>query len=137
MAPTDKDLGVRKILYQEAQSNGRALIDLRFKHFATFTVMLGLIGALAYKVADLNQFRHLVLLGGALITALFWALDARTAALHREELAKAFEFEAEFSPRRQVAPYAMLSAGSVTNLIFATIFLGWALLMVFSFPALL
>lgn len=68
--------------FKEARADARAYMDLRFKHFTTFAVILG-IAAVAVSRPELDGVR--AGLAGLMltVTALFWSIDARTAQYHR------------------------------------------------------
>jgi hypothetical protein len=62
--------------YTEARADARAFIDLRFKHFTTFAVLLG-IGALAASRSELQQERPGIAAVMLVMTLLFRSIDGR------------------------------------------------------------
>jgi hypothetical protein len=122
-------------VYKEFSSNARAYMDLKFKHFATFSVLTTFLGTAAYqnKSAPGAVFGISVL--GVTESILFWILEHRTGQYLRYFLKQTKAFEARFIPlhlRGELVPPVpsprLLGASRVTNLIFAIILVAWLLL---------
>ena len=72
-----------KEIYAQHSWNMRAYMTLRFRHFATFTIVQGGLIALAYRAPNLELFRAEILGLGVLMVKLFWLLDYRTGQFLR------------------------------------------------------
>ena len=126
------NVNIREI-YKEFNNNMRAFIVLRFRHFATFAVIMVFISTAAFRTERLESFTIAILLFGILVTILFWSLDYRTGEYLKYYAKSARSLEQEFirrEPRLDASIVdpprpRILSASTVTNLIFTMILVGW------------
>jgi hypothetical protein len=118
--------------FSQASQNARAYMDLRFKHFGTFVVLVGLFGTATFQVAALTAIRPLLASVSLIITALFWLLDFRTSQHLADELHRIRAFKQLLRvpstnvPRHRV----LLRASNATNLIFLSVFVMWTLILI-------
>jgi len=70
-------------------------MDLRFKHFGTFVVVVGLLAA-AFQMQSLSAIRTSVAGIAIVLTVLFWLLDYRTSQNHRDEVERIHAFQKEW-----------------------------------------
>jgi transcriptional regulator with XRE-family HTH domain len=129
---------VREVFVQSSW-NTRAFMLLRFRHFATFSVILAFIGTGAFRVEAVADFKGYILIFGVLMTIAFWILDFRTGEylsyharrmgiLEKKMLDRFEDLNLPSPPRPK-----LLSASMVTNIIFLLILLGWLSFTVIQF----
>lgn len=112
---------------RQAGESQRAYMDLRYKHFSTFVVVTTLLGVAAFQVDQLAGLRWLPALLAAVITALFWKLDSRTAAYQRAASERVAEIEESMAvPSHLPSPKkSRFGASKVTNALFALMLVWW------------
>jgi transcriptional regulator with XRE-family HTH domain len=127
-------------LYTQSNFNMRAFMTLKFRHFATFTVVLALMTAGAYRTEGLSALRGYVLIFASLVTLAFWLLDRRTGEYLSAYARRAALFEGELvrcaitgDHTRYVVRRRLLSSTAITNIIFIMIFIAWLSLTAFEF----
>jgi hypothetical protein len=115
-----------------ACDTSHALMDLRFKHFGTFAVIVGLLAA-SFGIEGLVDARNVVAGFAVVLTILFWLLDYRTNQLFKESMEAVKHFEAllKVPQCKHVSRKVILGASKVTNLIFLSILIAWLLLVVY------
>lgn len=115
--------------YRQACVNARMFVDLRFKHFTTFMVITGLLGAAAFNVPGLNARRIEIIFLAHVVTVLFWFLDFRTSQLWRHEFEKVRTFERALNEGfHLILPppeKSRLKASTATSLLFCVILISW------------
>lgn len=124
-----KRLDVVMEFYRQALSSMRMFVDLRFKHFTTFMVRTGLIGAAAFNVSAVSAWRPAIIGISIAVVILFWVIDARTAQYTRQELARAQTFERALNegvclllpPEEPVR----IRSSTATNLLFGLLLISW------------
>lgn len=81
--------------YQEACNHARSYMDLRFKHFGTFIVIITILsgGVIKFPTEWEKSFCSLIAL---IITILFWTLDSRTAQYLAKYWNDVFKIEGYF-----------------------------------------
>lgn len=127
---------VREV-YKQASNNMRAFVVLRFRHFATFSVIMAFVTTAVFQIPELATFKVIVTLFGVVVTVLFWALDYRTAEYLKYHARVAFQLEAIYFRREKRIDISHIerpkpryfSATAITNLIFLLILIGWGGLM--------
>ena len=129
--PSDSSEDTLRECFVQSSETARAYMDLRFKHFGTFIVLIGLLGAAAFQLESLAGVRQSVAGVGLALTLLFWLLDFRTSQYLADELHRIRTFKrllrvpATGCPRRTV----LLRASHTTNLIFFVIAVTWVMIL--------
>lgn len=129
VASSDDNSGSLIALHDIENRTFLAYMDLKFKHFVTYTTLSGFMLAGAFTVADLSEWKSVVGLAGLVVTVLFWVLDERTGSYlqshlrryqaHRENLlGKHLETTALPAPRA-------FTSTRVTRMLFVFVGLGW------------
>jgi hypothetical protein len=121
--------------YQQACNHARAYMDLRFKHFGTFVVIVTLLtgGVLKFPNEWEKAFCSII---GLLVSFLFWTLDLRTGqylAKHWNDVYKLENyFRSEITKLCAVVPTSerpkrikIFRASMITNYLFALFTLMW------------
>lgn len=115
--------------YRQAALNMRMYVDLRFKHFTTFMVISGLLGAAAFNVPALQEYRLFIQTIAIVVTLLFWFIDFRTSQYWRHEIVKIGVFEKALNEGAHLIlppPVKVRVRSSfATNLLFALLFSVW------------
>lgn len=115
--------------YRQAALNMRMFVDLRFKHFTTFMVISGLLGAASFNVPALQEYRPFIQTVAIVVTLLFWLIDFRTSQYWRHELAKIGVFEKALNEGvHLILPPPVkvrLRSSFATNLLFALLLSVW------------
>jgi hypothetical protein len=133
------DLSNIREVYKEFANKARAYMDLRFKHFATFSVLTTFLGTAAYQNRSLEHVLPAIMALGLTVCILFWVLDHRTAQYLRYYSRQTQVFEDKFIPhlrlREELMPKMptprIVGASAITNVIFAVILVAWTLLLLF------
>ncbi|MEQ8402672.1 MAG: hypothetical protein RIE24_07960 [Silicimonas sp.] len=130
MPATIESDDVREV-YVQSSWNMRAFMLLRFRHFATFSVILAFIATGAFRVDEVSDFRGYILIFGVLITIAFWILDFRTGEYLSFHARRMSMLESKMLKRFDDVKLPehpqprLLSASTVTNIIFLLILFGW------------
>ena len=127
-------------VYKEFGNNARSYMDLKFKHFATFSVLTTFLGTAAYQNRSIEQIVHVVAVLGLVASSLFWILDHRTGQYLKYYWKQTRSLEERFIPdlitRDQllprIPPARIAGASAITNIIFTVITLAWAGLLITS-----
>ena len=122
---------LRELLIQ-SHENSRALMDLRFKHFTTFLVLIALLGTVVFQIEDLKGIRVILAWVATSLSVLFWLLDHRTSQLYRIETNKASQYES-FLKAPKISPPVIpktISASKLTNIIFLIVVLPWIIIAI-------
>lgn len=123
--------------YRQTCLNMRMFVDLRFKHFTTFMVITGFLGAAAFNVPALAAWRPVTTLLAIVVTVLFWLIDARTLQYWRQEFGRVQVYERALNegvllvlppPER-----TRLRSSTATNLLFAVIVAAWTVSLIAHF----
>lgn len=132
----DGDLDAANIreIYKEFGNNARAYMDLKFKHFATFSVLTTFLGTAVYQNRGLEHAVEAVSSLGFVAAILFWILDHRTGQYLRYYIGQARKFEERLIPSLTIRndlipriPSARIAGASrITNVIFTVIIVAWA-----------
>ncbi|MCH9020005.1 MAG: OmpA family protein [Proteobacteria bacterium] len=106
-------------------------MTLRFRHFATFAIIMAFVAGGAYNVEELRNYRILILLFGVLSTVLFWFLDYRTSEYLRFHIEQSNKIKEQLLKSEHISKpkFGILTASMATNLIFGTILFGWSVLI--------
>lgn len=119
--------------YKQNSNNVRAFMVLRFRHFATFAVIMAFVTTGVLQFDEIVGYEEFAIGFGILMTLLFWNLDHRTSEYMKAHIKIVTIIEKEYFRREKrlkgvdsAAPKARwLSASTTTNLIFFSILIGW------------
>lgn len=127
----NEELEVLLESYRQASEYVRAYMDLRFKHFTSFLVVVGVLGGGLTQLSS-SSLQSIVSVVGAAVTVLFWLLDSRTGAYYAAWWSRVAECEtalAASSPNLSLRFERPKSRGPsavhVTNTLFLIFFLMW------------
>jgi hypothetical protein len=119
------EASVRELLIQAHQTH-RTYIDLRFKHFTDYMVTVGILGAAAFKVGALSSVRPYTCIFGAVVSVLYWRIDARTNAYIQDAAARAAQYARALGASRwPERPPTSFGSSSATNVLFALFIIAW------------
>jgi hypothetical protein len=71
------------VLYDIENRTFLAYVDLKFRHFVTYTTLTAVTLAGAFTVDPLKDWRPAIAAAGLILTMLFWLIDERTGAYLR------------------------------------------------------
>lgn len=115
--------------YRQAAFNMRMFVELRFKHFTTFMVITGLLGASAFNVPALQEYRFFIQVIAIAVTLMFWFIDFRTSQFWKHEIVKIGVFEKALNEGAYLilpSPVKVhVRASFATNFIFALLLSAW------------
>ena len=118
--------------YKQQNMWARAYMNLRYKHFLTFTFLITFIFVCA-NLESMKNIHFFIKCFGAVMTLLFWSLDFRTGKLLKKTIAtyKKIEVSCASSENETVKTKKIkwLKASNITNCIFLTILACWVLLL--------
>jgi hypothetical protein len=107
-------------LLTQAHTNARAFMDLRFKHFTTYMVTVGLVGAAASRLPAFSAWLGLTCVFGFLVTCLFWRIDYRTGEYLESEAKASARYTTALGADPPTGPAkTWFGSGMVTSVLFA------------------
>ena len=106
-------------------------MDLRFKHFGTFVVIVGLVGT-AFQVDALSVLRPSIAKIGLTLSFLFWLMDFRTSQYLDDELHRIRVFKQLLAvPTTNVPKHVVaLRSSHATNFIFLIVLIMWGTILI-------
>ncbi len=138
---SDEEINVVTQYYQQACNHARGYMDLRFKHFGTFIVIVTLLTGGVLKLPN-EWEKSFCSIIGLFVSILFWILDYRTGQYLAKHWGDVYKIENYFRDRISnlalVVPVSAkpkrkiyFRASMITNYLFILFTLMWILSFIF------
>lgn len=138
---SDEEINVVTQYYQQACNHARAYMDLRFKHFGTFIVIVTLLSGGVIKLPNEWEKAFCSIIG-LLVSILFWTLDLRTGQYLAKHWGDVYKIENYFRDKISnlalVVPISakpkrkkIFRASMITNYLFILFTAMWLLSFLF------